>query len=412
MIRAAAPVVSLLQRFLAIESAAGFILIGAAALALVVSNSGLSDLYQAFLDLPVTVRVGALKLDKPLLLWINDGLMAVFFLLVGLEIKRELREGELSSLQRALLPAVAAVGGMAAPAAIYVLFNLGDATALRGWAVPAATDIAFAVAVLSLAGPAVPTALKAFLVALAIIDDLGAIVIIALFYTAELSMLSLALTGVSLVILFVMNRLHVGRTAPYVFVGLVMWVCVLKSGVHATLDGVALAFMIPLRRRDGSDFVHELEEALQPYVKFFILPLFAFANAGIPLDGFNPHRLAESLPLGIAAGLALGKPLGIIGAIALATRQGLARLPEGCTWRHVIGVGCLAGIGFTMSLFIGSLAFESHDLATSVRVGVIAGSLVSTILGVTILVTAPAATAAPETLHPSAPGVPGDPGDA
>ncbi|MFN8600028.1 MAG: Na+/H+ antiporter NhaA [Candidatus Binatia bacterium] len=404
---------SRLQALLRHDTTAGLVLVVAAALAIAAYNQdGLRPLYEGFLETKFTVAFGDTGLSKPALLWINDGLMAIFFFLVGLELKREVLEGNLSSRDQIVLPAIAAVGGMAAPALIYTLVNLGHPDLLRGWAIPAATDIAFALGALSLAGRRVPPALKVFLLTLATLDDLGAIVIIALFYTAELSMLSLALTGVSLVILFVMNRLHVGRTAPYVFVGLVMWVCVLKSGVHATLDGVALAFMIPLRRRDGSDFVHELEEALQPYVKFFILPLFAFANAGIPLDGFNPHRLAESLPLGIAAGLALGKPLGIIGAIALATRQGLARLPEGCTWRHVIGVGCLAGIGFTMSLFIGSLAFESHDLATSVRVGVIAGSLVSTILGVTILVTAPAATAAPETLHPSAPGVPGDPGDA
>jgi NhaA family Na+:H+ antiporter len=383
---------SRLQALLRHDTTAGLVLVVAAALAIAAYNQeSLRPLYEGFLEAPVTVSLGATGLSKPALLWINDGLMAIFFFLVGLELKREVLEGNLSSRDQIVLPAIAAVGGMAAPALIYALANLGHPDLLRGWAIPAATDIAFALGALSLAGRRVPPALKVFLLTLATLDDLGAIVIIALFYTAELSMLSLVLVAVSLVLLLAMNRLHVGRTAPYVFVGVAMWVFVLKSGVHATLAGVALAFMIPLQRRDGSHFVHELEEALQPYVKFLILPLFAFANAGIPLDGFGPKQLSESLPLGIAAGLALGKPLGIVGAVALAVRYGLARLPEGCSWRHLIGVGWLAGIGFTMSLFIGSLAFESPDLATAVRVGVIAGSLVSTLFGVTILVTAPAA---------------------
>lgn len=404
---------SRLQALLRHDTTAGLVLVVAAVVAIAAYNQeALRPFYENFLDATVTVSIGAKGLSKPALLWINDGLMAIFFFLVGLELKREVLEGNLASRDQLVLPAIAAAGGMAAPALIYTLVNYGRPELLRGWAIPAATDIAFALGALSLAGRRVPPALKVFLLTLATLDDLGAIIIIALFYTAELSVLSLALTGVSLVLLLVLNRLHVGRTAPYVFVGVAMWVFVLKSGVHATLAGVALAFMIPLRRRDGTQFVHELEEGLQPYVKFLILPLFAFANAGIPLDGFNPQRLTESLPLGIEAGLALGKPLGIVGAIALATRYGLARLPEGCTWRHVIGVACLAGIGFTMSLFIGSLAFESHELATSVRVGVIAGSLVSTLLGVAILATAPAAPAAAPPLAASIPGVPGDPGDA
>ena len=404
---------SRLQALLRHDTTAGLVLVVAAAIAIAACNQeSLRPLYEGFLKTKFTVTFGTTGLSKPALLWINDGLMAIFFFMVGLELKREILEGNLSSPDQIVLPAIAAIGGMAAPALVYTAIDIGHPELLRGWAIPAATDIAFALAALSLAGSRVPPALKIFLLTLATLDDLGAIVIIALFYTAELSMLSLALTGVSLVVLVLLNRLHVGRTAPYVFVGVAMWVFVLKSGVHATLAGVALAFMIPMQRRDGSHFVHELEEGLQPYVKFLILPLFAFANAGIPLDGVGPAKLAEPLPLGIAAGLALGKPLGILGATALATRWGLARLPEGCSWRHLVGVGCLAGIGFTMSLFIGSLAFESPELATSVRVGVIAGSLVSTVLGVTILATAPPAKSAPETLQPSAPGVPGDPGDA
>jgi NhaA family Na+:H+ antiporter len=381
MIRAAAPVVSLFQRFLAIESAAGFILIGAAALALIVSNSGLSGLYQAFLDVPVTVRIGALKLDKPLLLWINDGLMAVFFLLVGLEIKRELREGELSSLQRALLPAIAALGGMAAPAAIYVLLNLGDATALRGWAVPAATDIAFAVAVLALAGPAVPTALKAFLVALAIIDDLGAIVIIAVFYTADLSLLSLGLAAIILAVMVALNLAGVTRLAAYMLLGVALWVCVLKSGVHATLAGVATALTVPLKDKQGGSPLHRLEEALHPWVGFLIMPLFGFANAGVSFAGMTAAALAEKVSLGIALGLFAGKQLGVFAASWLAVRLRLAALPAGVGWPALYAASIVTGIGFTMSLFIGTLAWEDDAHAAQLRIGVLAGSILSALVG-------------------------------
>jgi NhaA family Na+:H+ antiporter len=381
MIRAAAPVVSLFQRFLAVESAAGFVLIGAAALALIVSNTGLSDAYHAFLDIPVSVRVGALKLDKPLLLWIDDGLMAVFFLLVGLEIKRELREGELSTPQRALLPAVAALGGMAAPAAIYVLLNLGDATALRGWAIPAATDIAFAVAVLSLAGPAVPTALKAFLVALAIIDDLGAIVIIAVFYTTDLSLLSLGLAAVALAAMVLLNLLGVTRLAPYMLLGTVLWVCVLKSGVHATLAGVATALTVPLRDRAGGSPLHRLEEALHPWVGFLIMPLFGFANAGVSFAGMTLAAFAERVTLGIALGLFLGKQLGVFAAAWLAIRLRVAALPAGVGWPALYAASIVTGIGFTMSLFIGTLAWADDMHATQLRVGVLAGSILSALIG-------------------------------
>jgi NhaA family Na+:H+ antiporter len=385
------------QEFIHHETTAGLILALAAAAAIAAYNvAPLRPLYDAFLQTPVSVWIGGHGMTKPALLWINDGLMAVFFFLVGLEIKREFLEGNLSSREQVVLPAIAAVGGMVIPALIYTACNLSHPELRGGWAIPAATDIAFALGALSIAGKRVPATLKVFLLTLATLDDLGAIVIIALFYTAELSTLSLWLAGAALAFLVVLNRLGSVRTGLYVFAGVAMWFFVLKSGVHATLAGVALAMTIPLRREDGTPYLHDLEEGLHGYVKFLILPLFAFANAGIPLDGLRLAKLGESLPLGIASGLVIGKPLGILLAIALATRFGYARLPEGCTWRHVAGVGFLAGIGFTMSLFIGSLAFASPDLLTSVRVGVIAGSVVSTVLGIAVLITAraPAAPAA------------------
>ena len=383
------PEKSRLLSFIHHETTAGLILVVAAVAAIVAYNiASLQPVYDAMLSAPVTVAVGTFGLSKPLLLWINDGLMAIFFFLVGLEIKREILEGNLSSRDQIVLPALAALGGMVAPALIYSYFNWGNAELMRGWAIPAATDIAFALGALSLAGSRVPPSLKVFLLTLATLDDLGAILIIAFFYTADLSGLSLALAGIALAILFLMNRMHVQRTAPYIFVGVAMWIFVLKSGVHATLAGVALAMMVPLRKRDGSSFIHTLEEGLHPYVKFLILPLFAFANAGIPIDGFSLAKLSETLPLGIAAGLIIGKPIGILAAVVAATGLGLARLPDRCGFGHIAGAACLAGIGFTMSLFIGSLAFEAPELAIAVRVGVIAGSIVSTALGVSVLMLA------------------------
>jgi len=378
-------VIHALREFVAFESAGGILLAVAAVAALTLANSPLAFLYAAFLDTPVEVRAGALQIAKPLLLWINDGLMAVFFFLVGLEIKREVLEGNLSRRDQIILPALAAAGGMAMPALVYLYFTSGTADLARGWAIPAATDIAFALGALSLAGKRVPVALKVFLLTLATLDDLGAIVIIALFYTAQLSAMALILAAVALAVLFAFNRLHVSRTALYLFAGLAMWVFVLKSGVHATLAGVALGLMIPLCRKDGSHFIHALEEGLHPYVKFLVLPLFAFANAGIPLDGFSLQNIMQPLPLGIAAGLVIGKPAGVLLAIVAATSLGLAKLPENCRMVHMVGVGCLAGVGFTMSLFIGSLAFESHELANAVRVGVITGSLIATALGLAVL---------------------------
>ena len=376
---------SALIRFINHEATAGLILVLAAAAALIVTNFGYAEQYKNFLALPVSVHIGPIGLDKHLIHWINDGLMAIFFFLVGLEIKREVLQGNLSSREQVTLPAIAALGGMLAPALIYVFFNWGNSETLGGWAIPAATDIAFALGALALIGSRVPLSLKVFLLTLATLDDLGAIITIAIFYTSDLSLIGLGLAGAALACLVVLNRLRVDRTAPYIFFGIAMWVFVLKSGVHATLAGVALAMTIPLLRKEGSNFILALEEGLHPYVKFLILPLFAFANAGIPLAGLSMDSLASPLPLGIVAGLVLGKPLGILLAVGLCVSLGLAKLPERATWTHMIGVSCLAGIGFTMSLFIGTLAFDGPVQIDAVRVGVIAGSIISTILGLAIL---------------------------
>lgn len=369
------------------EATGGIMLFATAVLALVLANSGAAWLYGGFLDTRVKVQVGALKLDKPLLLWINDGLMAIFFFLVGLEVKRELLVGELSSVRKATLPLAAAIGGIVVPALIYVIVNWSNPVGAPGWAIPAATDIAFAVGVLALLGPRVPSSLKIFLLALAILDDLGAIIIIALFYTSELSTVALSLAATGLVVLTVLNRAGVKRIAPYILVGLFIWVCVLKSGVHATLAGVATALAVPLENGDeeGHGPLEQLEHSLHPWVTYLILPLFAFANAGVDLGGFTLARMLDPIPLGIALGLALGKPLGIFGATWAAVRLGLADRPEGTSWEQVLGVAALGGIGFTMSLFIGLLAFPDPKFAADVRIGVLAGSTVSAIVGYILL---------------------------
>ncbi len=377
-----------IREFTRMEAAGGIVLGVAAALALIASNSGVAGIYALFLDLPVELRLGQLQIAKPLLLWINDGLMAMFFLLVGLEIKRELVEGELSSLRQALLPAIAAVGGMAVPALIYALCNLTDATALRGWAIPAATDIAFAVGVLSLLGARVPIGLKVFLLALAIFDDLGAIVIVAVFYTADLSVISLLLAGGVLVVMFALNRLGVTRIAPYALLGIVLWVCVLKSGVHAALAGVAMALAIPVRAAQDESPLGQLEHALHPWVAFLVVPLFGFANAGVSFAGMSAGAVTDGVALGIAAGLFIGKQLGVFGAVYGCVRLGIARLPEGASWVSLYGVAVLAGIGFTMSLFIGTLAWDTADHAAPLRIGVLGGSLLSGIAGYAILLSA------------------------
>ncbi len=363
----------------------------AALLALIASNSLLQNAYLTLFSTPVEVKIGALEIAKPLILWVNDGLMAIFFFLIGLEIKREILQGELSSPDKATLPIMAAIGGMAGPALVFVAINASSPGTLNGWAIPAATDIAFALGVLLLLGSRVPASLKVFLLAIAIIDDLGAITIIALFYTADLSLTALSLAALGIGGLIALNRMGVKAVTPYVLIGLFVWVCVLKSGVHATLAGVVTALAIPIRghRAQSQSPLHRIEHGLHPWVAFGILPLFAFANAGVSLTGVSFTDLLAPLPLGIAAGLVLGKQLGVFGATFLAVKAGLANRPTGASWAHIYGVACLTGIGFTMSLFIGTLAFGDAALLDQVRLGVLSGSLVSALLGVAILMAAP-----------------------
>jgi NhaA family Na+:H+ antiporter len=370
---------------LALETAPGIVLLLATLIALGWANSPFAAWYSGLRELHASVRVGALRIDEPLLLWINDGLMAVFFLLVGLEIKRELLEGELSSLRKAILPAIAAAGGMIGPALIYLACNMGDPIAMRGWAIPTATDIAFAAGLLSLLGSRVPRPLRAFLIALAIMDDLGAIAIIAIVYTGGLSQAAVLLAGLCLLVLLLLNRCGVTRLAPYVLAGVALWVCVLKSGVHATLAGVALAAAIPLDVRSGASPLHRMEQALAPYVTWGIVPLFALANGGVPLRGLSIGDLFGPIPLGTALGLLLGKQAGIMAASWAAVRARIAHLPAGTGWGAFHGVAILAGVGFTMSLFITALAFGADDPGNDARIGVLAGSLISATLGLVLL---------------------------
>jgi Na+:H+ antiporter, NhaA family len=378
------PFRSTLSQFFKMEAASGLLLIAAAALALIINNSPLAWLYNGLLDVPVVTQVGALKIAKPLLLWINDGLMALFFLLIGLEVKREVLEGHLSKPSQIVLPGAAAIGGMVVPALIYWFLNKDTPEALGGWAIPMATDIAFALGVLALLGKRVPLSLKLFLMTLAIIDDLGAIIVIAGFYSGELSNLSLMLAGLSIIALIVMNKLGVVKLGPYLLIGVLLWVCVLKSGVHATLAGVVLAFCIPLRTKNAetSPLLH-LEHALHPWVAFGILPLFAFANAGVPLTGVTAESFTHHVPLGIAAGLLLGKTVGVFGLTWLAVKTSIAALPTGANWGQVFGVSILCGIGFTMSLFVGSLAFVpgASEFAGQDRMGILTGSIIAAIVG-------------------------------
>lgn len=375
------------QAFFQHEAAGGLILMAAAACAMLMENSPVSWLYDALLSTPVAVQIGVLEINKPLLLWINDGLMAIFFFLVGLEIKREIVEGRLSNFDQAALPVIAAVGGMAGPAAVYVAFNYGDPVALGGWAIPAATDIAFALGILALLGSRVPVSLKVFLLALAIIDDLGAIIIIALFYTSELSVSSLGIAVAGVAVLAWLNWRGVNRLAPYLAVGTVIWVCVLKSGVHATLAGVIIALFVPLSggSEDEESLLKRTEHGLAPWVVFGVMPVFAFANAGVDLRGMSLDILFAGIPLGIAAGLFFGKQIGIMSFVWLSVKAGIARLPSGVTWGQIYGVSLLAGIGFTMSLFIGTLAFSDPANSAAVRLGVLSGSLVAGLSGYIVL---------------------------
>ena len=382
------PVITAIREFLRLESASGILLIVATVLAMLAQNSPFSHLYDALLSTEVELRVGSFQLQKPMLLWINDGLMALFFFVVGLELKREVLEGELSKPSQVVLPALAAVGGMAMPALIYSYINWGDGVAMQGWAIPSATDIAFALGVLSLLGKRVPSALKLFLLTLAIIDDLGAIVIIAVFFSTDLSMLSLVVASAALVVLFFLNRRGVTSIAPYLLVGVVLWVAVLKSGVHATLAGVVLAMFIPIRDpATGESPLRTLEHDLHPAVAYVILPLFAFANTGISLHGLTLEALFAPIPLGIAAGLFLGNQLGIFSVCWVAIKLGLVELPNKVSWLQLYGVSVLCGIGFTMSLFISSLAFEQvgSDFVTNDRLGILLGSAISAVSGYLIL---------------------------
>lgn len=377
----------LIEEFFRLEAAGGIVLVIAALVALLWANTPWRELYTDLLHIPVVVQFGALRLDKPLLLWINDALMAVFFLLVGLEIKREVLQGELSSVRQATLPCIAALGGMLGPALIYSFINWGDPVAMRGWPIPAATDIAFALGVLALLGSRAPSTLKIFLLALAIIDDLGAIVIIALFYTEDLSLLSLGLGLAGLVALIVLNLAGVRRIAPYVLFGILVWVCVLKSGVHATLAGVALGFAIPLRGtgQEREPPLRRLEHMLHPWVTYGILPVFAFANAGVALTGLSLNSLLEPVTLGIALGLFLGKQLSVFGITWIAVQLGIGQKPAGASWLQLYGMSVLTGVGFTMSLFIGTLAFEAPEYNVAVRLGVLSGSLACGIAGYLVL---------------------------
>jgi NhaA family Na+:H+ antiporter len=367
----------------------GGIALGIATIAaLIVANSPLGSHYNALVHATAEIRIGPVGLSKSVEHWINDGLMAIFFLLIGLEIKREVVEGSLASVQKAALPALAAVGGFVGPAAIYAALNWGDAQALRGWAVPAATDIAFALGICALLGRAVPASLKMFLLALAIIDDLMAIIVIAIFYTDDLSTFSLMLAGVGVAGLVALNLLDARKPSLYVVVGVITWVCVLKSGVHATLAGVAVGLAMPLTRHQGESLLEQAEHALKPWVSYAIVPIFAFANAGVPLFGMSLSSVTAPIPLGIIAGLFLGKQIGVFGLSMAAIKLGLAEKPAGASTAQMYGVAILTGVGFTMSLFIGTLAFDDENMMAQIRLGVLAASALAGLVGSLILISA------------------------
>ena len=392
----------MLQEFLRLESAGGVVLLAATVVAMIAANSPISDLYGAIFDTTVAVQIGALVISKPLLLWVNDGLMAVFFFLVGLEIKREVVDGELSSPKQIVLPAFGAVGGMVVPALFYYYFNQGDAIAMDGWAIPVATDIAFALALLSVFGERVPVALKVFLLTLAIFDDLAAIIIIAIFYSGDLSTTAMLIGAGVFAVAVIMNLRGVVRTSAYILLGVVLWVAVLKSGVHATLAGVLIAFCVPMSDGKGHSPLKELEHDLHGPVAFAILPIFALANAGLSFSGVSPSALLDPVTIGIVAGLFIGKPVGILLFVGLAVITGLASLPKGVNWMHILGAAAACGIGFTMSLFIAGLAFEhgSGDYFANDRLGIVVGSLMSALLaGAVLAVSLPATASVEEEAH-------------
>lgn len=376
--------VQLIQRFLKLESAGGILLLFSAAVAMLLANSPLSSQYNDFLNLPVSLQIGSFSINKTLIHWINDGFMAVFFVLVGMEVKKELFEGALSSYQQAIFPAIAAVGGMIVPALVYWFIAKQDPSLANGWAIPMATDIAFALGIMALLSKQVPLPLKIFLLALAIIDDLGAIVVIALFFSHELSVQALIFSGVSILTLFLLNRFRVSALCAYMVVGTILWASVLKSGVHATLAGVIIGFCIPLKGKKGERPLHDFEHILAPWSSFVILPLFAFANAGVSFDGIDVSMISSPLLLAIACGLIIGKPVGVFGFSYISVKLGLAKLPDGINFKQIFAVAVLCGIGFTMSMFLASLAFDAdagESVNTLSRLGILLGSTVSATLG-------------------------------
>ncbi|SUT96283.1 Na+/H+ antiporter NhaA [Actinobacillus lignieresii] len=378
-----------IQKFLKLEAASGILLLVSALLAMIFANTDLNQLYFSFLQTEVAIKFGAFSIDKPLLMWVNDGFMAVFFILVGMEVKRELFEGSLSSYQKAIFPAVAALGGMVVPALVYWFINQNHPEYQSGWAIPMATDIAFALGIVALLSKQVPPALKVFLLALAIIDDLGAIIVIALFFSHEMSMQALTIASIAIVILVAMNRYKVTGLINYAIIGTILWASVLKSGVHATLAGVIIGFCIPLRGKNGEAPLHHLEHALAPWCSFAILPLFAFSNAGVSLEGMSLDKLASPLPLGVALGLIIGKPVGVFLFSYVAVLLGIAKLPEGINLKQIFAIAVLCGIGFTMSMFIAGLAFGEEDASESVlalaRLGILMGTFVAAIIGYFLL---------------------------
>lgn len=382
-------IIKSITEFLRLESSSGILLLAAAILAMIAENTPARGLYDALLHLPVEIRIGDFQIAKSLLHWINDGLMAIFFFLIGLEVKREFLDGELSDPSRVALPVIAAIGGMSVPAIIYAFINWGDATAIQGWAIPSATDIAFSLAVLALLGSRIPSTLKLFLMTLAIVDDLGAIIIIAIFYTSDLSVYSLVTAAVAIAVLYLLNRKGVLSLAPYLLVGIILWAAVLKSGVHATLAGVITAMFIPFAKKKGEKHtqLELLEHDLHPAVVYGILPVFAFANTGISFDGLSLNSLLHPVPLGIALGLFFGNQIGVFGLSWLTIKLGISKLPEGVSWLQLYGVASLCGIGFTMSLFVSSLAFQSvgGSLVVDDRLGILVGSILSAVVGYLVL---------------------------
>lgn len=379
---------NLLQRFFKMESASGILLLAFATLAMFFANTDLQSIYFDFLDIPVAVQFGSFVINKTFIHWINDGFMAVFFVLVGMEVKREMFEGSLSSYQKAIFPAVAAIGGMIVPAAVYWLITKNNPELANGWAIPMATDIAFALGIVALLSKQVPPALKVFLLALAIIDDLGAIVVIAIFFSEELSVQALTIAAIAIMGLLTLNRLKVSYIGAYIIIGSVLWASVLKSGVHATLAGVIIGFSIPLKDNQGESPLHKVEHALLPWCSYFILPLFAFGNAGVALGNINEELVFSALPLGIALGLLIGKPVGVFGLSYLSVKLGMAKLPDGVNFKQIFAIAMLCGIGFTMSMFLASLAFAGESdsmMSTLSRLGILIGSCLSAVLGYVLL---------------------------